>query len=320
MDELQIIARQEREFDELMRDIDLGQAYINATQEHGPSQQLMLFINRNGDYGKSIGLESFETFSLQTQHEIMLSKLNLTELDYLAVESLVGRIHTIGKWLQGGGALAAFFVSGAIGGLGIPAIIAGTIIRIVNTKVNGVIKYSDFGRFQTAFDRYVREELLIANQIPSSDNTEAWNRYLKIQLAEQAKNTITTLINTFTPINVASQNNHADVIDAKHYADRSGSNVDGWDERAFSSSVKWLSDTAKKIQELETGYSDKLKKLDQWVSSPDAEKDPSARQKFKIMSDALSLQFESFVEARRLLTWAEREIKRVAKLFKEEKK
>jgi len=332
MDELQVITRQERDFDERMRSIDLAQAYIMVTQEHGPSHQLISFINHNRDFGKEIGLESFNNFSLQVQHEIFLSKLNIEELDSLALESLATRLHTMSSWLMGAGA-AGFgsswlaFLAGAsdktqiiVGGIGLSAILAGMILRAGNNYVNGVIKASDFKKFEGAFDRYIREELLISNQIPSTDDTEAWNRYMKIQLGEEAKKAITSLINTFTPIDIKQPAPSSTA--AKRLilnAELSVSHIDGWDEKTFTSATKWMLDTVKKVHGIEIDYSEKLKKLDIWVSSEKAAKDPHAREKFRTVSDALSKQFASFVESRRILKWAEHELNRVGKLFEEKK-
>lgn len=332
MDELRIISKQEREFDELMRDIELREAYVRVTQEHGPSQQLLMFINHNGTYGKEIGLEAFETFSLQTQHEIFLSKLNISEMDSLAIESLATRLHEMSSWLlmTGGATLGSSwvaFLAGAseksqiiVGGIGIGVILAGMVIRAGNNYANGVIKASDFKKFETSFDRYIREELLVANQIPSADDSEAWARYMKMQLGEEAKKAVTSLINNLTPINIkqpapSSSQSKKIILNASN----SMSHIDGWDEKTFVSATKWMLDTAKKVHGIEIDYSEKLKKLDNWVSSEAAAKDPHARDKFRTVSSALSKQFESFVESRRILKWAERELNRVGKLFKEKK-
>lgn len=52
-----------------------ARTYVSITSKHGPSQQLIDFLNYDGQLPDEIGLESFGRFSLQTQHEILLSKL-----------------------------------------------------------------------------------------------------------------------------------------------------------------------------------------------------------------------------------------------------
>ena len=74
-------------FEEAMK----ARAYINTTAEHGPSKQLLDFINYDGNLFSDLGLESLglENMSLTTQHEVLLSKLNPDKLDELAMEGLI---------------------------------------------------------------------------------------------------------------------------------------------------------------------------------------------------------------------------------------
>lgn len=52
-----------------------AKAYLQITSKQGPSQQLIDFVNFDGKMGEEIGLEGFEGFSLNTQHEVLKSKL-----------------------------------------------------------------------------------------------------------------------------------------------------------------------------------------------------------------------------------------------------
>lgn len=55
--------------------ISQARAYLRITAAQGASQQLIDFINFDGKMGEEIGLEGFETFSTQVQHEILERKL-----------------------------------------------------------------------------------------------------------------------------------------------------------------------------------------------------------------------------------------------------
>ena len=61
-----------------MTDAEMARAYIKITKEMGPSEQLMAFIDPENSLGSEIGLEEFGSFSLQTKHEILVSKLDPT--------------------------------------------------------------------------------------------------------------------------------------------------------------------------------------------------------------------------------------------------
>ena len=77
-----------REINDIVRDVKMARAYVKVTQEHGPSQQLIDFINHDGRLGDEIGLEGFSNFSTTTQHELLLSRLQTDLYEALAMEGL----------------------------------------------------------------------------------------------------------------------------------------------------------------------------------------------------------------------------------------
>lgn len=92
----------EMKFNDLIRDYQMMQAYIRITQEMGPSEQLMAFINYDGNMESEIGLESFDSMSLATRHEILLSKMSPNEVLGIACENLISRLFGIGKKIKDG--------------------------------------------------------------------------------------------------------------------------------------------------------------------------------------------------------------------------
>jgi hypothetical protein len=72
----------------LWKKLKKARAYIQTTAQHGPSQQLLDFINYDGSLGSDIGLESFDNFSTLAQHELLSNKLDPARLEAMAVQSI----------------------------------------------------------------------------------------------------------------------------------------------------------------------------------------------------------------------------------------
>lgn len=159
----------------LFKQADQARVYIATTTAHGPSQQLLDFINYDKTIGKEIGLESFETFSTGTQHEILLSKLNPDQLDQLGMEGFRDGVKKYRKWLLAA-AGAAWFLRGGW----LPLILAGAGIAGVAMKhqEDKVAPYSDMVAALKTLDTDLKSLREVVSKLPSkSDGGEKWASY-----------------------------------------------------------------------------------------------------------------------------------------------
>jgi hypothetical protein len=151
-------------FEQLFQQAEQARAYIRITQEQGPSEQLLDFINYDGNLYTDLGLESLglETMSLITRHEIMVSKLNPEHLEEMAMEGLGDFVKKYRRSLL----VSSFF----LGFTFLPAV-AGYII----SRGEGT-----FPTYQETDAVYRRVEKLkasvesITNKIPSSFDEDKW--------------------------------------------------------------------------------------------------------------------------------------------------
>lgn len=80
------------EFQELMKEAEMARAYISITNEMGPSEQLLAFVNFDQTLSNEIGLESFDRLSLNTRHEIFAASLNPELLEGIALEGFLSKL------------------------------------------------------------------------------------------------------------------------------------------------------------------------------------------------------------------------------------
>jgi len=178
-------------FESLMEDAEKARAYIQTTAQHGPSKQLLDFINYDGNLFSDLGLESLglETMSLTTQHEMLLSKLNPDHLEEMAMEDLDSTIDTTTKYLTGISSIGAIVAAGSgdyISGptskiialsLGVLASAAQTI-RVVNSKTNRhILSYSDYRDMTKAFDTMFKLDRDIVSKLPHDFELSSWKRF-----------------------------------------------------------------------------------------------------------------------------------------------
>ena len=55
--------------------ISMAKAYLQITEEMGPSEQLLAFVNFDKGLEEEIGLEGYNTFSMTARHEILANYL-----------------------------------------------------------------------------------------------------------------------------------------------------------------------------------------------------------------------------------------------------
>jgi hypothetical protein len=241
---------------------DKMRAYINTTQRHGPSQALIDFINHGKDFGLEIGLESLNQFSTQTQHEIILSKMDPDALDVIGIESLSETIKKISNTAFFGGALAALGLSVinpalAIIPLGIS--LAGAIGIQTSLKLNSKELYTR-DEVQRSVDMLNTRIMIVdylLNIKPSSSTINNWEK-VKLEISPDNKvlgkvrTTLDTLINKH------------EKIERKEIYSRSG-----WTESEFKRLSNEMSAIAKKVStikaKLESTMSD-VNKLSESLS------------------------------------------------------
>lgn len=321
---------------DVIRQAEMARAYQTVTAQHGPSQALIDFINNDGGLKEEIGLEAFDTFSTEVQHEIFSSKINVDQLESIALESLAGNIQKMAKWLTGAGSVVALggFFTGSGNGMGekgptgsliafvggLVAMATGGIVMAVNKKINGVVVAKDFKEFQAAFDGFAREKLLTINHIPDPKDQQAWEAFAKARLKSgvlgAGSKILGKVLGGHMPVVTSNQE---DAEDASAVAQKKVNEEAGWDVASFTASAKWLKVNVEKFDELEKTFAKKLEALEKWAASAEAGKDSNAKIKLSVISAAIHEEFKSFEEGKRLLVWATKSLQKVSKLFEEKK-
>lgn len=63
--------------------------YRQVTDLHGPSEALLAFIDPNGQFASQLGMESFDSLSLEERHQIVLDNLDPEYYQSMAMEGLL---------------------------------------------------------------------------------------------------------------------------------------------------------------------------------------------------------------------------------------
>lgn len=290
------------QIDTLFKEADQARAYINITTQYGPSEQLLAFINYDNSLEADIGIEKFDSFTLGTRHEILLSKLDPDKLDLMATESLDTVIDKIGNSLIIGGLFGMGVGIGAkslkFGALGYAAILAGGIIEFTNRKINKhPIKYSMFSDIEKSFPEVQKMEKLIADSLPKDFEENSWKVYFdKIQQLHYEKDE--ELFDT----------NFGD-YDEKITSPLENS---GWNVSTFKSAVKWYVDNLKDVHESAEKYNQKLEAIKSWASK---NKDKDSTKVKKYITKSLSKYVEVFSMSRKALNRAKKIIDTAAVHF-----
>jgi len=324
------------EIEQLFKAADEARAYISITNEMGPSEQLLAFINFDGKLEEEIGLEGYNAMSLQARHEILLSKINPNLLESIGIESLISKIDTMSKWLMGvGAALGVGSVVVAEGSpdidgktagafiAGLVAFVIGGITKIVIDSKYGIISYQDFKRAQKIADSVFEEELFISSHLPTSFSLEKWINFKTVIKKFPVGNDSrfrNERIETEVDKNngtVHSYLTHDDYLDESYT--RSGTNHKYWNENEFKSAVMWLDKSFKNLKDLVDKQNKKLVIIRTWAAKNADSKDPDVRDVYRIITSVIGYQYSGFVEYKRMLNKVAKELSNISKYFKSDK-
>ena len=248
-------------FTQLLDEADKARAYIDITARLGPSEQLLAFINHDGNLGQEIGLESFDNFSLTTQHELLLSKLDPDALDQMAMEDLDTTIDTTAKILAGLGSISAFggiVVGGRTGG--IIALSAAVLSMIGETlgEVNArnnvhILSYASFNDIRSNFDKLVKYETDVIAKIPHTFGIDEWKKFADYVDTEEEKAAHDPRLEYIT-----NGVNESDVPFSKS----------GWDAGKFKDAIKWHQAKKKEFDAICEKYVDTFTHIAAFLKAP----------------------------------------------------
>lgn len=297
---------------------DEARAYISITNEQGPSEQLLAFINFDNKLEDEIGFEGYNTLSLQARHEILLSKLNPSAMEAVAMEGLVEKIDKISKWMMvvGGASsvsgLALNFYTKSwhltpseiylVAG-GLILLTSANLVRVVNNEINGVISFEDFKKYMKACDSAYDHELFAYEHLPNDFNEKTWNAFVDKVIKDGSEG------------------------DRKHYqafkdswdagrSDKSVGAVNSWTPENFKEASKWLKESSDKLKSSAKKYADKFNTIEKWVQENFKSPDPEVKKTIKLIYKSLDIIGDEFNEYGYLLSKSAKHLQKVSTLFK----
>lgn len=169
--------------DDLFSQIEMMRAYIDITEKHGPSEQLLAFINFDNKLGEEIGLEDFGTLPLHVKSEILNYKIHKAVDDFNATENLLSILPKLLKFSK---AVLSPIIKGTaiFGGL----LITGILVSNLKAKERrdnlgkelkrfGLYPYQDYVmRINLLKDVFEIEKELL-NHIPSGFDLKQWKDF-----------------------------------------------------------------------------------------------------------------------------------------------
>jgi hypothetical protein len=290
------LAAQEVAFDSLMQERDYAVSYHEITERMGPSPQLIAFITKGVAVQTDDGI-GLESLSLNQQHMLLASKLDVAALDQMGLENLADRVRKISKYVVKGGVVAwfaGFLVGGVIGPLGLAAAIAGGITMKVAGTATETYKRDTFFNLRKKFEEVMAKEVAIANAFPTTYTVPAWKTFS----AKYKSNPLTSVYVELTKVPF----------------DRSG-----WNEQNFSEAVKWLKENGQKLAALQKTFGGRTDALYKWLSvdhGPETENGPI----LKYISETVGMSVKLFYQSTAMLNEIESVLSAVAHRFEESKK
>ena len=220
-------------FTQLFDEADKARAYIEITGRLGPSDQLLAFINHDGNLGQEIGLESFDNFSLTTQHELLLSKLDPDALDQMAMEGFRDFI----KKYRAALTIAGLFVW--------PVFVMGIAGYVVNNNDNKkpCAPYSDFSKMQHIYESSFNKIRSLGGNIPTTFEEKDWEKFTS---------------------SVEGTNVADDVSRFRESGDVPFSES-GWTETNFNAAGKFLNAELNSCKDLEKHIGEKLAAVERYL-------------------------------------------------------
>lgn len=191
---------------ELVKVQMMRNAYLRITEQMGPSEQLLAFVNFDGQFGSEIGLESFDALSLETRHEILKSKLE----DTLGMEGLLDKIKKV--------------FSGK-------AKLEDKENPPLKSKEGAKVKpYGWFSVYTTQFDLGLAYDTYVAEHMPQNLNVKDWEKYHQAVRSEKLSELHTAL----NKIKVPSDSHAVPIAQS------------GWNDSNVAAADRWLTDARKR--------------------------------------------------------------------------
>jgi hypothetical protein len=307
------------DIEDLFYQADMARAYAVITEEMGPSEQLLAFINFDGKLGEEIGLEGFDSLSLNSRHEIVKLKLNPDAFDQIAMEALAEKIDKISKWMMvlGTATAAGSFgfalkqgpakdapvasIVGAIGGL--VTAYSGVIVKIANDAINGVISSENFELLKRAADSSLDYEIFTAKSIPNTFTQEAWQKYHDLMWKKGSTG--------FNKYSLAFD----DAWESGIKETKTVGAYKTWDVENFKVAIKWLDESTKNLNSLSKQYAGHLDSVVKWIKDNKDNSEPSVKATMKLINKSLNATSEAFEGYTYMIERGTKAIKRVSKLF-----
>jgi len=255
--------------------------YKEITEAQGPSQQLIDFINADGKLGEEIGLEGFHAFSTNTQHEILLSKLNSNVLEEAGLESL-------GEWLKKKRKtllIAGFFTFGLTFW---PAAVG----YIISHSEGTVPPLKHFQDAVSAGEKMFKAVKELTSKIPSTFEKESWDSF-------------TSLVNKTSA--------EFDKNPVKELPEVKIDRGSGWTESNYKSSGDDLKRLSEEAATFSKSIGAKLSGAESWASNP---KNADNKGTASAVSEGISAYFKFLGKTNTQLKISENLLKRTSKFFK----
>lgn len=267
-----------------------ARAYISITNEQGPSEQLLAFINFDGKLEEEIGLEGYNALSLQARHEILLSKLNPDAMEAVAIENLYEKIAKISKYslygtAYGGSILHTLLgeqfrklpqvtqVKTAVGFLGVVFGIA-TIAWLNDTLHKAVIPYKNMAKIKESMQVALELDKEFYSKMPSDFSVKSWQIFY-----DKTMNVKSSFANKFDKWEYKDTEIKYDELTPLRES--------GWTIELLTKELKWFAETIDMVSKQTDLYKPKVEKINNWIKDNKNSSDPETKQVIKLISKTL---------------------------------
>jgi hypothetical protein len=250
MNMLSDIQQSAQRVDAILHKRDMAAAYHRITDEMGPSVQLMAFINHDQQLGAELGLESFETMDLDTQHVFLKTHLDVDTFDAMATEGLKEGLVKYRNWLLLGGIVVWPLLLAGIAGYALKGDADGKVVPSIRSFT------AETKKFEAVF----REDTAFTSAIPTSLDKSAWEKF-DTDFSKKKKDDDD---NSF-------DENKGDEVPFKD---------SGWNPGSYKNAAHWLIASNEKVKANDKARATKLEDLEKLLTSD--EKDASEVLKYVV--------------------------------------
>lgn len=300
--------------DDLFSQIEMMQAYVNITEKHGPSAQLLAFIDFDGKLEEELGLEGYNAMSLQTRHEILISKFNINSLEDIALESLYEKISKFSKYSFFGMATGVNLIHAFWGdrirklpestqiktAVGVVALGLGLLtIAILNDALHkAVIPYKEFTKIKVSFAECLELDKEFYSHLPNSFDVKSWENFYNITVNEKSS--------------FARKFEKWEYEDVKITYDKLTPLKDsGWTSELIVKELKWFAEVIDSVDKEITLQKPHVDKIREWLLANKKNPDPDVKQIVKLINKTLKYVNYSLMTASIVLP----KIKRIFKVL-----